>query len=80
MAYYLMSDNRRRMPSDAYLRAELTEAHDPRHAFPSGAAGLLCGAPAVCQTAVPSRARTQSMRGIFVVDMDQLEAFLIILA
>ncbi len=38
VAYYLMSDNRRRMPSDAYLRAELTEAHDPRHAFPSGGA------------------------------------------
>ncbi len=37
VAYYLMSDNRRRMPSDAYLRAELTEAHDPRHAYPSGA-------------------------------------------
>jgi hypothetical protein len=36
VAYYLMSDNRRRMPSSAYLRAELTEAHTPPHAYPSG--------------------------------------------
>ncbi len=40
VAYYLMSDNRRRMPSSAYLRAELTEAHTPPHAYPSGAPHL----------------------------------------
>eukprot|EP00891_Asterochloris_glomerata_P001387 jgi/Astpho2/1387/Aster-06242 len=28
VAYYLVSDNRRRMPSSAYLRAEMTEAWD----------------------------------------------------
>lgn len=28
VAYYLMSDNRRRMPSSAYLRADMTEAGD----------------------------------------------------
>lgn len=35
VAYYLMSDNRRRMPSSAYLRAEMTETSDTttsRHA------------------------------------------------
>ena len=37
MAYYLMQDNRRRMPSSAYLRAELSEASDAAHSYPSGA-------------------------------------------
>ena len=36
MAYYLMQDNRRRMPSSAYLRAELSEASDAAHSYPSG--------------------------------------------
>lgn len=38
VAYYLMADNRRRMPSSAYLKEEMTEATDPGlAAFPSGA-------------------------------------------
>jgi len=37
VAYYLMQDNRRRMPSSAYLRAELSEASDAAHSYPSGA-------------------------------------------
>jgi 5'-AMP-activated protein kinase catalytic alpha subunit len=37
VAYYLMADNRRRMPSSAYLKEEMTEATDPGlAAFPSG--------------------------------------------
>ncbi|KAL3150535.1 Serine/threonine-protein kinase SIK1 [Trebouxia sp. C0010 RCD-2024] len=45
VAYYLMSDNRRRMPSSAYLRADMTEAGDvtsSRH--PGGGEGI--GGPA----------------------------------
>ncbi|KAK9803721.1 hypothetical protein WJX73_006602 [Symbiochloris irregularis] len=34
VAYYLIADNRR--PSSSYLRAELTEAHDAHHQYPSG--------------------------------------------
>ena len=41
VAYYLIADKKRRMPSSAYLRAELTEAHDAQHQYPSG--GLLPG-------------------------------------
>ena len=41
VAYFLMADNRRRMPSSAYLRAELTEAHQAHQGYPPGAA-LLC--------------------------------------
>ncbi len=40
VAYYLMADNRRRMPSSAYLKEEMTEATDPGlAAFPSGVCG-----------------------------------------
>ncbi|BDA43258.1 Serine/threonine protein kinase OSK3 [Coccomyxa sp. Obi] len=41
VAYYLMSDNRRRMPSSAYLRAALTEAHHQPQGYPS--AGMMSG-------------------------------------
>ena len=41
MAYYLMADNRRRMPSSAYLRAELTEAHQAHQGYPPGAPMVL---------------------------------------
>ena len=37
MAYYLMADNRRRMPSSAYLKEEMTEATDVSLQYPSGA-------------------------------------------
>ena len=36
VAYYLMADNRRRMDSSAYLRAELTEAHQAHTGYPPG--------------------------------------------
>lgn len=36
VTYYLMADNRRRMPSSAYLRAELTEANDVNMSYPLG--------------------------------------------
>ena len=36
VAYYLMSDNRRRMPSSAYLRAEMTEIIDVTSSRHSG--------------------------------------------
>lgn len=36
VAYYLMSDNRRRMPSSAYLRAEMTESNDVTSSRHSG--------------------------------------------
>ncbi len=36
VAYYLMSDNRRRMPSSAYLRSAFTEAHHQPQGYPSG--------------------------------------------
>jgi hypothetical protein len=36
VAYYLMADNRRRMPSSAYLREEMTEATDAALQYPSG--------------------------------------------
>ena len=49
VAYFLMADNRRRMPSSAYLRAELTEAHQAHQSYPPGAA-LLCCSP--CCTAL----------------------------
>ena len=42
VAYFLMADNRRRMPSSAYLRAELTEAHQAHQGYPPGAAPLCC--------------------------------------
>ena len=42
VAYFLMADNRRRMPSSAYLRAELTEAHQAHQGYPPGAALLCC--------------------------------------
>ena len=32
VTYYLLSDNRRRMPSSAYLRAEMSEGPSNRHA------------------------------------------------
>ncbi|KAL4448458.1 hypothetical protein ABPG75_005677 [Micractinium tetrahymenae] len=36
VAYYLMADNRRRMPSSAYLKEEMTEATDVNLQYPSG--------------------------------------------
>lgn len=39
MAYYLMADNRRRMPSSAYLKEEMTEATDVNLQYPSGKRG-----------------------------------------
>ncbi|EFN56161.1 hypothetical protein CHLNCDRAFT_57611 [Chlorella variabilis] len=36
VAYYLMADNRRRMPSSAYLKEEMTEATDAALQYPSG--------------------------------------------
>ena len=42
VAYFLMADNRRRMPSSAYLRAELTEAHQAHQGYPPGAPPLCC--------------------------------------
>ena len=36
VAYYLMADNRRRMPSSAYLKEEMTEATDAHMQYPSG--------------------------------------------
>eukprot|EP00884_Botryococcus_braunii_P009517 jgi/Botrbrau1/18567/Bobra.0367s0013.1 len=39
VTYYLMADNRRRMPSSAYLRAELTEANDVKMSYPLGIMG-----------------------------------------
>ena len=42
VAYFLMADNRRRMPSSAYLRAELTEAHQAHQGYPPGAPLLCC--------------------------------------
>ncbi|PSC70383.1 SNF1-related kinase catalytic subunit alpha KIN10 [Micractinium conductrix] len=36
VAYYLMADNRRRMPSSAYLKEEMTEATDVSLQYPSG--------------------------------------------
>ena len=36
VAYYLMADNRRRMPSSAYLNEEMTEATDAHTQYPSG--------------------------------------------
>ena len=47
VAYYLMSDNRRRMPSSAYLRAEMTEASDVTSSRHSGKE-----APCCCPAAV----------------------------
>ena len=68
VAYYLMSDNRRRMPSDAYLRAELTEAHDPGHAHPSGAAShtdrpQVCGRPCITFQACVTKVGLIKKRG-----------------
>ena len=40
VAYYLVSDNRRRMPSSAYLRAEMTEAWDNMMQHNAGGAAL----------------------------------------
>lgn len=42
VAYYLIADRRRRMPSSSYLRAELTEAHDASHQYPQGVLLCLC--------------------------------------
>ena len=36
MAYYLIADNKRKMPSSAYLQAEMTEAHGSQAMYPSG--------------------------------------------
>ena len=36
MAYFLMADSRRRMPSSAYLKEEMTEATDVHLQYPSG--------------------------------------------
>ena len=36
MAYYLIADNKRKMPSSAYLQAEMTEAHGGQAMYPSG--------------------------------------------
>ena len=41
VAYYLMADNRRRMDSSAYLRAELTEAHQAHTGYPPGTPRVL---------------------------------------
>ena len=35
-----MADNRRRMPSSAYLKEEMTEATDAALQYPSGEAGV----------------------------------------
>lgn len=48
VAYFLMADNRRRMPSSAYLRAELTEAHQGHQGYPPGAPLFL-----LCSSASP---------------------------
>ena len=48
VAYFLMADNLRRMPSSAYLRAELTEAHQAHQGYPPGAPLLCCS---LCSTA-----------------------------
>ena len=62
MAYYLMQDNRRRMPSSAYLRAELSEASDAAHSYPSGAhpchgpaSGAECAGGCTCMEAHTAR-------------------------
>ena len=36
MAYYLIADNKRRMPSSAYLQAEMTEAMGAQNMYPAG--------------------------------------------
>ena len=36
VAYFLMADSRRRMPSSAYLKEEMTEATDVHLQYPSG--------------------------------------------
>ncbi|KAK9829879.1 hypothetical protein WJX72_008401 [[Myrmecia] bisecta] len=44
VAYYLVADNRRRMPSSAYLREELTEVNDAAMQHPTG---MMAPAPTV---------------------------------
>ena len=40
VAYYLIADNKRKMPSSAYLQAEMTEAHSGQAMYPSGVLSL----------------------------------------
>ena len=61
VAYYLMSDNRRRMPSSAYLRADMTEAGDVTSSRHPGkhACYCCCSAVAAAAMGVALRCRIQ---------------------
>jgi hypothetical protein len=49
VAYYLLADNRRRMPSSAYLNEVMTEVTDANMQYPSGTGQRYIGTVLYCK-------------------------------
>lgn len=67
MAYYLLADNRRRMPSSAYLNEVMTEVTDANMQYPSGTGQRYSSTVLCCEIGVKVVCLWPALLGVFEV-------------